>query len=69
MGSPDTLPASTVSVVGNPPNLLAQLREAARTLGYAEPWVGASSDWCRRFILFHGARHPRDMGVTEIETS
>ena len=24
-------------------------------------------DWARRFILFHGKRHPRDMGAVEVE--
>lgn len=23
-------------------------------------------DWARRFILFHGKRHPREMGVLEV---
>ena len=23
--------------------------------------------WIRRFILFHGKRHPREMGATEVE--
>ena len=24
------------------------------------------ANWCRRFILFHGAKHPQEMGQTEI---
>ena len=24
-------------------------------------------DWCRRFILWHGKRHPREMGAKEVE--
>ncbi len=24
------------------------------------------ADWTRRFILFHGQRHPRDLGIAEI---
>jgi len=33
-------------------------------LSYAteEAYVG----WCRRFILFHNKRHPKDMGEAEI---
>ena len=23
-------------------------------------------DWAKRFILFHGKRHPRDMGADEV---
>ena len=32
--------------------------------------IGAESayvDWARRFILFHGKRHPKDMGALEVE--
>jgi Phage integrase, N-terminal SAM-like domain len=25
-------------------------------------------DWVRRFILFHGKRHAREMGATEVES-
>jgi integron integrase len=28
--------------------------------------VAAFADWNRRFILFHGKRHPRDMGLPEV---
>jgi integron integrase len=28
--------------------------------------VAAFSDWSRRFILFHGKRHPREMGLPEV---
>ena len=24
-------------------------------------------DWARRFILFHGKRHPQNMGAAEVE--
>lgn len=24
-------------------------------------------EWVKRFILFHGKRHPREMGVVEVE--
>jgi hypothetical protein len=26
----------------------------------------ALAEWCRRFILFHGKHHPRDLGLVEI---
>jgi Phage integrase, N-terminal SAM-like domain len=46
-----------------PPRLLEQVREAIRVRHYSlrteETYVG----WIKRFILFHGKRHPRDMGV------
>lgn len=49
------------------PRLLDQLREQLRlrhrSLATERAYVG----WARRFILFHGKRHPREMGKEEIE--
>ena len=46
----------------SPPKLLDQVREAARlrhlSLRTEQAYVG----WIRRFVLFHGKRHPREMG-------
>jgi hypothetical protein len=47
--------------------LLDQLRQAARQRGQPEAVATAIADCCRRFILFHGKRHPRDMGAAEVE--
>jgi integron integrase len=60
-----TLP-SVPSVPSNAPKLLDQFRAAARTHGHTDTWAAASADWCRRFIVFHGMRHPNDMGLAEI---
>src|ERR1700720_192773 len=49
-----------------PPSLLAQLRLIARQRGHVEPTVAAFADWARRFILFHGKRHPRELGLAEV---
>jgi integron integrase len=49
-----------------PPRLLDQLRLTARQRGHTEPTVAAFADWSRRFILFHGKRHPRELGRTEV---
>ncbi|MCI0460538.1 MAG: phage integrase N-terminal SAM-like domain-containing protein [Gemmataceae bacterium] len=49
-----------------PPRLLDQLRHTARHCGHPEPTVAAFAAWSRRFILFHGKRHPRDLGLPEI---
>jgi len=46
--------------------LLDQLREAARQRGHPEATAAAFTDCCRRFILFHGKRHPRDLGLAEV---
>ena len=37
-----------------------------RTRRYSLRTEQAYLDWIRRFILFHGKRHPRDMGEQEI---
>ncbi|MCI0741713.1 MAG: phage integrase N-terminal SAM-like domain-containing protein, partial [Gemmataceae bacterium] len=37
-----------------------------RRYGHSEGWAAAAADWCRRFILFQGVRHPSAMGVAEI---
>src|SRR5437868_2080190 len=50
-----------------PPRLLDQLSQAARQRGASEPTTAQLVDWARRFILFHGKRHPRDMGAAEVE--
>jgi hypothetical protein len=46
--------------------LLDQVRQALRRGHYSgrteESYVG----WIRRFILFHGKRHPAEMGATDV---
>jgi len=50
-----------------PPKLLDQVRDALRTRRYAIRTEEAYSDWIKRYILFHGKRHPNDMGHAEVE--
>lgn len=50
-----------------PPKLLERMRIHLRTRHYSIRTEEAYIDWARRFILFHGKRHPRDMGVAEVE--
>lgn len=57
---PDGTPAP------NPPRLLDELRATLRTRHYAYRTEQVYVDWVRRFILFHGKRHPRDMGAGEV---
>jgi integrase len=45
-----------------PPKLLDRLRHACRVRHYSLRTEDAYHDWCRRFILFHGKRHPLDVG-------
>jgi len=51
---------------GNKPKLLDQVREAIRMRHYSIRTEEAYVGWIRRFILFHGKRHPLEMGEDEI---
>jgi hypothetical protein len=46
--------------------LLDRLRVALRTLHYSARTEKAYVGWVRRFILFHGKRHPETMRELEI---
>src|SRR4051794_8226030 len=48
------------------PKLLDRLRQACRIRHYSIRTEEAYHDWARRFILFHGKRHPQEMGAAEI---
>jgi hypothetical protein len=45
------------------PKLLDQVRDVLRRKHYSVRTEQAYVDWVRRFILFHGKRHPREMGA------
>lgn len=49
------------------PRLLDQVRERCRVKHYSIRTEKAYVDWIRRFILFHGKRHPSEMGAAEVE--
>jgi integron integrase len=51
---------------GNKPKLLDQVREAIRMRHYSIRTEEAYISWIKRFILFHGKRHPLEMGEDEI---
>ncbi len=48
------------------PKLLDQVRELLRIRHYSIRTEQAYLQWIKRFILFHGKRHPRDMGAEEL---
>jgi integron integrase len=48
------------------PRLLDELRAQLRVRNYAYRTEQVYVDWVRRFILFHGKRHPREMGAVEV---
>ena len=50
-----------------PKRLLDQVRETIRVKHYSIRTEEAYVAWIKRYILFHNKRHPREMGVSEIE--
>ena len=60
--------SDAVTVTGQPrKRLLEQVRDRLRAMHYSYRTEQAYLDWIKRFILFHGKRHPREMGAREIE--
>lgn len=49
------------------PRLLDQVRERLRVKHYSLRTEESYLQWIRRFILFHGKKHPREMGVAQVE--
>jgi integron integrase len=49
------------------PKLLDQVRDRIRVKHYSIRTETQYVQWIKRFILFNGKRHPRDMGAQEIE--
>jgi integron integrase len=63
----DVNPIFDLAVVPPPqPRLLESLRHTIRRRHYSIRTEDAYVDWVRRFILFHGKQHPRDLGPEEI---
>lgn len=50
-----------------PPKLLDQLRDAITVRHYSRDTLKAYTHWAKRFIYFHGIRHPKEMGASEVE--
>ena len=50
-----------------PPKLLDQVRDRLRAKHYSIRTETQYFQWIKRFILFHGKRHPREMGAVEVE--
>jgi integron integrase len=49
------------------PRLLERVRRAVRLRHYSRRTEDAYVGWIRRFIIFHGKRHPDTMGAAEVE--
>jgi integron integrase len=53
--------------VNDPPRLLDQLRHQIRLRHYSYRTEQTYVGWVKRFILFHGRRHPASLGGPEVE--
>src|SRR5215471_8562538 len=59
-----TAPSSSTS---RPPKLLDRVRQTMRTNRYSPRTEQVYVDWIKRYIRFHGIRHPQDMGAEEVK--
>ena len=62
--APPNLPDK--STTANPPKLLDQVPNKLRVKHYSIRIEQAYSGWIKRFIYFHGKRHPKDCGEQTI---
>ena len=66
-GGHDRQPGTQSAAAGQAaPRLLDLVRHAARARHLARNTEKAYVHWVRRFVLFHGRRHPRDMREPEV---
>lgn len=49
-----------------PAGLIQRYREELQVRHYARRTVNTYEQWLRRFLRFHGLRHPREMGSSEV---
>jgi hypothetical protein len=50
------------------PKLLDQVRHRIRARHYSRRTEKAYVHWVRRYVIFHGKRHPLEMGAAEVTT-
>lgn len=56
----------TPATYSDGPRLLDRVRHAIRTRHYSRRTEKAYIGWIKRYIFFHGKRHPADMGAAEV---
>lgn len=56
------------SRISSKPRLLDQVRDRIRRKNYSIRTEESYTAWVRRYILFHGKRHPAEMGAPEVES-
>lgn len=62
-----TPPLPEKATPSKPPKLLDQVVTKIRLKHYSKSTEVAYTSWIKRYILYHGKRHPKDMGAPEIE--
>ncbi|HEX6017006.1 MAG TPA: integron integrase [Burkholderiaceae bacterium] len=60
-------PAPAPPPASPPAKLLPRLRDALRLRHYSIRTEQAYVDWVRRFVVFHGKRHPARLGASEVQ--
>jgi len=65
MATPEN-PAVNFLNVSKPPRLFEAVRDTIRLKHYSLRTEETYVHWIRRFIHFHGKRHPRELGATEV---
>ncbi len=53
-------------ISASPPRLLDRVRTGLRARHYSPRTVRAYVGWVRRYVVFHGKRHPDQMGGVEV---
>jgi integrase len=59
-------PASLATAAPSSKKLLDQVRDVIRLKHYSIRTEQSYTDWIRRYILFHGKRHPAEMAEAEV---
>src|SRR5438445_10307793 len=59
-------PTVGVGSSGHKPKLLDQVRDVIRRKHYSIRTEQAYVDWIKRFIIYHGKRHPGEMAEEEV---
>ena len=59
------IPVDTVRIVGGS-KLLGAMRDLIRRKHYSLRTEQAYLQWARRYILFYGKRHPKELGEAEV---
>jgi integron integrase len=67
LGPLPTAVGATDGALAAAPRLLDQVRHVLRVRHYARRTEDCYVDWVRRYVLFHGKRHPADLRAPHVE--